>query len=110
MKGDKGIQGFFGVQGAKGDRSERDERGAKGDKGIQRDNSNGEKMCFIKYHVSENMSSIVELTGGVGTLRCVSTYHEPAWHFDAKFFNGEGHEMETYRKRHFFRYEASLLL
>ena len=29
----------------------------------------GEKMCFIKYHVSEDRSSIVELAGGVGTLR-----------------------------------------
>ena len=67
----------------------------KGDKGIQGDNSNvlsvlaehlpiqlatryGEKMCFIKYHVSEDRSSIVELSGGVGTLRSVSAYHEPA--------------------------------
>ena len=29
----------------------------------------------------------------MGTLRCVSTYHEPAWNFNAKFANGEGHEM-----------------
>ena len=42
-------------------------------------------MCFIKYRVSEDRSSIVELAVGVGTLRCVSAYHEPAWHFDAKF-------------------------
>ena len=29
----------------------------------------GEKMCFVKYHVSEDRSSIVELSGGVETLR-----------------------------------------
>ena len=33
-------------------------------------------MCFIKYHISED--TIVELSGGVETLRCVSLYHEPA--------------------------------
>ena len=36
------------------------------------------KMCFVKY-VSEVRSSIIELSGGVGTLRNVSAYHEPAW-------------------------------
>ena len=36
-----------------------------------------EKMSFIKYDVSEDRSSIVELVG-VGTLRCRSTYHEYA--------------------------------
>ena len=46
----------------------------------------GEKMCFIKYHVSEDRSS-------VETLCCVSPYHEPVWHFDAKFVDGKGHEM-----------------
>ena len=57
----------------------------KGEKGIQGDNSdvlsvladhqpiqlvtrNGEKMCFVKYHVSEDRSSIVESSGGVETL------------------------------------------
>ena len=67
----------------------------KGEKGIQGDNSNvlsvlaehlpiqlairyGKQMCFIKYHVSEDRSSIIELAGGVGTLRNVSAYHEPA--------------------------------
>ena len=55
-------------------------------------------MCFIKYHVSENSSSIVELAGGVGTLRCVSASHEPAWHFDAKFVNGQEHEMANVQK------------
>ena len=60
----------------------------KGDNGIQGDNSDvvsvlaehltiqlatrcDENMCFITYPVSEDRSSIVELTGGVGTLRCV---------------------------------------
>ena len=82
----------------------------KGEKRIQGDNSNvlsvlaehlpiqlanryGEKMCFIKNHVSEDRSSIVELSGGVGTLRSVSAYHYPAWHFDAKFISGQVHEM-----------------
>ena len=53
----------------------------------------GEKMCFIKYRVSEVRSSIVEFAAGVGTPRCVSAYHESAWNFDAKFVNGEGYEM-----------------
>ena len=56
----------------------------KGEKGIQGYNSDvlsvlaehlpihlatryGEKMCFIKYHVSEDKSSIVEFVGGVET-------------------------------------------
>ena len=55
-------------------------------------------MCFIKYHVSEDRSSIVELSGGVGMLRSVSTYHEPVWHFDAKFVDGQGHEMANVQK------------
>ena len=104
-----------GVQGANDDRAERGERGVKGEKGIQGDNSNvlsvlaehlpiqlaaryGEKMCFIKYHVSEDSLSIVELSGGVETLRCVSAYHEPTWHFDGKFVNGQGHEMANVKK------------
>ena len=56
-------------------------------------------MCCVKYHVLEDRSSIVGLTGDVGMLRYVSAYHQAAWHFDSKFVNGEGHEMETYRKR-----------
>ena len=55
-------------------------------------------MCFIKYHESEDMSSIIELSGCVGTLRSVRAYHEPAWHFDAKFVNGQGHEMANVQK------------
>ena len=34
----------------------------------------------------------------MGTLRNVSTYHEPAWHFDAKFVDGQGHEMANIQK------------
>ena len=81
-KGDKGIQGSAG---AKDDRGERGELGVKGEKGIQGDNSDvlsvlaehipiqlatryGENMCFIKYHASEDRSSVIELAGGVGTL------------------------------------------
>ena len=46
-------------------------------------------MCFVKYHVSEDKSSIVESSGGVQTLCNVSVYHEPTWHFDAKFVDGQ---------------------
>ena len=84
---------------------ERGERGVKGEKGIQGDNSDvlsvlddhlpiqlttryGDKLCFVKYNLSEDRSSIIELSGGVGTLRNVSAYNEPAWHFDAKFVDG----------------------
>ena len=55
-------------------------------------------MCFIKYHVSEDRSSIIDLSGDVGTLRSVSAYHKPAWHFDAKFVSGQGHEMANVQK------------
>ena len=44
------------------------------------------------------MSSIIELSGGVETLRNVSAYHKPAWHFDAKFVDGQGHEMANVQK------------
>ena len=37
----------------------------------------GEKMCFVKYHVSEDQSSIVRMSGGVQTLRNCSAYKEP---------------------------------
>ena len=50
-------------------------------------------MCIVKYHISEDRSSIMELSGGVRTLRNVSAYHEPAWHFGVKFVDGQGHEM-----------------
>ena len=55
-------------------------------------------MCFVKIHVSEDRSSIIELSGGVGTLRNVSAYHEPAWHFNVKFVDGQGHEMANAQK------------
>ena len=51
----------------------------------------GENMCFVKYHVSDDRSSIVESSGDVETLRNVSAYHEPAWDFDGKFVTGQGH-------------------
>ena len=44
------------------------------------------------------VSSIIELSGGMGTLRNVSAYHEPACHFDAKFVNGHGDEMANVQK------------
>ena len=120
MRGSAGPIGpkvVQGVQGAKCDCGERGERGVKEEKNIQGDNSDvpgllaehltiqlatryGEKcvLSSIKHHVSEDRSSIVELAGGVGTLRCVSAYHEAAWHFDAKFVNSEGHEMANVQK------------
>ena len=49
------------------------------------------EICFVKYHISEDRLSIVESSGGVETLRNVSAYHEPAWHFDGKFANDQGH-------------------
>ena len=78
----------------------------KGEKVIQGDNSDilrvlaehlpillatryGNTICFIKYHVSEDTSSIIELAGDVGTLRSVSAYQEPSRHFDAKSVNGQ---------------------
>ena len=88
-----GSKGDKGIHGSEGDHGKRGERGVKGEKGIQSDNSDvqsvmaehlpiqlatryGEKMCFIKYHVSEDKLSIIELSQGVVTLRSVSTYHE----------------------------------
>ena len=31
----------------------------------------GKNMCFVKYHVSEDQSSIVESSGGVQTLHSI---------------------------------------
>ena len=107
MKGDKGIQGSVGVEFDRGERGERD---VKGEKSIQVENSDvlsvladhlpiqlvtrySENMCLIKYHVSEVRLNITELSGGVGTLRNVSAYHEPVCPVDAKFVHGQGHEM-----------------
>ena len=119
VQGERVPEGHYGNQGLvgeKGDRGERGERGGKGEKGIQGDTSDvqsvladhlliqlairyPEIMCFVMYHVSEDRSIIVQFSVGVGTLRNVSAYHEPAWHFDGKFVNGQGHVRETYRKR-----------
>ena len=34
----------------------------------------------------------------MGTLRNVNAYHEPAWHFVAKFVDGQAHEMANVQK------------
>ena len=34
----------------------------------------------------------------MGTLRNVSAYHEPMWHFDAKFVDGQGYEKANVQK------------
>ena len=123
LSGVAGIQGPLGVQGPVGstgeqggrglveDEGDRGERGVKGEKGIQGDNSNvlsvladhlsiqlvtpyGEKMCFVKYHIS----GPVDYRRIVGMLCNVSTYHEPMWHCDAKFINGQGHEKANVQK------------
>ena len=53
----------------------------------------GEKTCFVKYHVSEDQSSVVRIPGGVQTLRNVGAYHDPTWHFNAQFVDKEEHTM-----------------
>ena len=58
----------------------------------------GEEMCFIEYRVSDDRPSIVELSGGVETLRPVSAYHEPTWYFAVKVVNGQVHEMANVQK------------
>ena len=112
VKGDRGPQGPFGIQGLvgdQGDRGERVERGLQGDTSdvqsvladhlpIQLATRYGEKMCFVKYHVSEDKSSIVESSGGVHTLRNTSAYHEPAWHFVAKFVDRQAHTRANVQK------------
>ena len=117
-KGEHGPRGRYGTQslvGDQGDRGERDERGERGENGLQGDTSDvlsvladhlpnqlvtryGENMCFVKYHVSEDKSSIVESSGAVQTLRNFSAYHEPAWHFDANLSIGKHIQEQTYRK------------
>ena len=74
-----------------GERGEHGRRGERGEKGVQSDTSDvlnvlaahlpiqlgkryGEKMYFVKYHVSEDQSSIVRMSGGAQTLRNVSTH------------------------------------
>ena len=112
VKGDRGPQGPFGIQGLvgdQGDRGERGERGERPEKGLQGDTSDvlsvlaahiryGEKLCVVKYHVSEDKSSIVESSGGVQTLRNVSAYHEPVWHFDVKFVAKQEHTKANVQK------------
>ena len=78
--------------GEQGDRGKRGGSGERGERGIQGDTSDvlsvlgnhlpiqlatryGENMYFVKYHISEDKSSIVESSGGVQTLRNVSAYH-----------------------------------
>ena len=56
------------------------------------------KICFVKYHVSEDRSSIEESSGGVQTLRNVSAHHESAWHFDAKFVDRQRHVRANVQK------------
>ena len=85
--------------------------GERGEKGVQSNTSNvlsvlavhlqiqlakryGEKMCFVKYHVSEDQSSVVRMTGGEQTLRNVSAYNEPTWHFDAQFVDKQAKDMQ----------------
>ena len=89
--GDRGWEGPPGIQGLVGERGQRGERGEKGAQGdasdvlivlathlpIQLAERYGEKMCFVKYRVSEDQSSVVRMTGGVQTLRNVSAYKEP---------------------------------
>ena len=108
-KGDRGPPGPYGTQGLVGERGERGERGEKGLQGdtsdvlsvlaahlpIQLAERYSEKMCFIKYHVSEDKSSVVESSGGVQTLHNVSAYHEPVWHFDAAYVDRQEHNRAT---------------
>ena len=118
VAGERGPEGHYGTQGLVGERSERGkrgERGERGEKGIQGDTSDvlnvladhlpiqlatryGENMCFVKYHVSEDRSDIIESSGGVRTLRNVSAYHEPTWHFNAKFVGRQGHVRANVQK------------
>ena len=117
-KGDRGwegppvIQGLVGDQGERGESGQRDERGEKGVQGdasdvlsvltahlpIQLAERYREKMCFVKYHVSEDQSSVVRMTGGVQTMRNVSAYNEPTWHFYAQFVDKQGHAKANVQK------------
>ena len=38
------------------------------------------------------------MTGGVQTLRNVSAYKEPTWHFDAQFIDNQGHAKANVQK------------
>ena len=104
----KARLGFKILLEVKAKRGEHGQRGERGEKGVQGDTSDvlsalaahlpiqlaeryGEKICFAKYHVSEDQSSVVRMTGGVQTLRNVSVYNEPTWHYDAQFVDKQGH-------------------
>ena len=50
-----------------------------------------EEMSFIRYYVNSSGSSIVKPHGGVQTLRNMSRFHEPTWHFDGECVTGQGH-------------------
>ena len=116
--GDRGWEGPPGIQGLVGDQGERGEHGQRGERGekvVQGDTSDvlsvlaahlpiqlaeryAKKMCFVKYHVSEDQSSVVRMIGGVQTLRNVSAYNEPTWHFDAQFVDKQGHAKSNVQK------------
>ena len=104
------------------ERGERGQRGDRGEKCTQSDASDvlsvlnthlpiqlaeryGEKMCFVKYHVSEDESSVVRMTGGVQTLCNVSAYKEPTWHFDAQFIDKQGHAKAEVQRAYHSRYD-----
>ena len=111
VKGDRGPQGPFGIQGFVGDQGDCDERGERSErreKDLQGNNSDvlsvlaahlpiqlatryGEEMCFVKYHVSEEKSNIVESSVGVETMRNFRAHNQPTWHFDAKFVDRQEH-------------------
>ena len=55
-------------------------------------------MCFVKYHVSEDQSSVVRMSGGVQTLHNVSAYNEPTWHVDAQFVDKQGYTKANVQK------------
>ena len=55
-------------------------------------------MCFVKYYVSEDQSSIVRMSDGVQTWRIVSAYNEHTLHFDAQFLDKKGHTKVSVQK------------
>ena len=104
-----GTQGLVADRGDRGEQGECGERGEKGDTSyvlsiladhlpIQLETQYSEKLCFVKYHVSEDKSSIIESSGGAQTLRNVSAYHETAWHFDDKFVDRQAHTRANVQK------------
>ena len=100
------------IQGERSEHGQRVERGGKGGEGdtsdvlsvlaahlpIQLAKRYGEKMCFVKYHISEDQSSIGRSHGGVQKLRNVSACNEPTWHFDAQFVDQQGHTRADVQK------------